>query len=92
MLRQPAPQQFSYQDHIVQIDRMVHEALRRHNRFGSTHWDGGNITMLADSADHSLMIRSGPADAIVTIRAHWFRDPSSHRHAIDVALEEALLV
>jgi hypothetical protein len=90
MLRQPAPQPLCYQDHIVQINRLVDVVLRRHNRIGSCHWDGGTVNTLADWADHTLMIRSGPGDVIVTSRAHWFRDPSSHRYAIDAAAEEAL--
>jgi hypothetical protein len=90
--KQPIPQRLSYQDHVIQIDRMVHDALRRRNRIGSTHWDGGTMDMLTDSADHTILIRSGPADVVVTIPAPWFRDPAASRHAIGAAVEEALNV
>ena len=90
MPRPPIPQQLSYQDHVVQIDRVVHDALRRHDRIGSTHWDGGTMSMLADSADHTILVRSGPTDVTVSIPAHWFRDPGASRHAINAAVEEAL--
>lgn len=92
MLKQPIPQRLSYQDHVRQIDRMVHDALRRRNRIGSTHWDSGNTGILADSADHMILIRSGPTDVMVSIPASWFRDPGASRHAIGEAVEEALAV
>jgi hypothetical protein len=92
MLKQPIPVRLSYQDHVIQIDRMVHDALRRSNRVGSTHWDSGNISILADSADHMILIRSGPTDVMVSIPAPWFRDPAASRHAIGAAVEEALAV
>ncbi|MGO9946568.1 MAG: hypothetical protein ACLPWG_06960 [Steroidobacteraceae bacterium] len=92
MPRQPIPQQLSYQDHVIQIDRMVHDALRRRNQIGSTHWDSGNVAILSDSADHMILIRSGPTDVMVSIPAPWFRDPAASRHAIGAAVEEALAV
>jgi hypothetical protein len=92
MPKQPIPIRLSYQDHVIQIDRIVHDALRRLNRIGSTHWDGGNMGMLADSADHTILIRSGPTDVIVSIPAPWFRDPAASRHAISAAVEDSLAV
>jgi hypothetical protein len=92
MPKQPIPTRLSYQDHVIQIDRMVHDALRSRNRIGSTHWDSGNRGILADSADHMILIRSGPSDVMVSIPAFWFRDPSASRHAIGAAVEEALAV
>jgi hypothetical protein len=90
VLKQPIPERLSYQDHVIQIDRMIHDALRCRNRIGSTHWDGGNMAILADSADHTILIRSGPTDVIMWIPAPWFRDPSASRHAIGAAVEDAL--
>ncbi len=48
------------------------------------------MNILADSADHAMMIRSGPSDATVKILAHRFNDPAASRHAIIAAIEEAL--
>jgi hypothetical protein len=92
MPKPPIPTRLSYQDHVKQIDRMVQNVLRRRNRIGSTHWDSGNAAILADSADHMVLIRSGPTDVMVSIPAPWFRDPAASRHAIGAAVEEALVV
>lgn len=50
------------------------------------------MDMLTDSADHTILIRSGPTDVVVTIPAPWFRDPAASRHAIGAAVEDALNV
>jgi hypothetical protein len=90
MLRQPTAPQLSYQSHVLQINGYVYAALRDRDQIGSIHWDGGSTDMLDDSADHVLMIRTGPADVNVTIAAHWFRDPTGYQHAIATAIETAL--
>ena len=48
--------------------------------------------MLTDSADHTILIRSGATDVVVTILAPWFGDPAASRHAIGAVVEEALNV
>jgi len=90
MLRQPAAPQLSYQSHLLQINGHAYAAVRNRDKIGSIHWDGGITGMLDDSADHALMIRSGPADVNVRIAAHWFCDPVNCRHAIAAAIETAL--
>jgi hypothetical protein len=43
-----------------------------------------------NSADHTMLIRSGPTDVTVWIPAPWFRDTGASRHAIGAAVEDAL--
>jgi hypothetical protein len=90
LFRQPAAPQLSYQSHVLQINRYVHAALHDRGQIGSIHWDSGTTGLLDDSADHLLMIRSGPSDVNVTIAARWFRDPTAYRHAIAAAIETAI--
>jgi hypothetical protein len=86
---QPTKQQLSYQRHAVQLVELAHGVARRHNRHDVVTLDGGRMEMLADSADHTLRIPTGPANVDVVIRAHWFLDPDRYRHAIEGVIESA---
>jgi hypothetical protein len=86
---QPTKQQLSYQRHAVQLVELAHGVARRHNRHDIVTLDGGRMAMLADSADHTLRIPTGPGIVDVVIRAHWFLDPDRYRHAIKTVIESA---
>ena len=85
----PTKQQLSYRRHAVQLVELAHGVARRHNRHDVVTLDGGRMEMLADSADHTLRIPTGPASVDVVIQAHWFFDPVRYRHAIETVIESA---
>jgi hypothetical protein len=86
---QPTRQQLSYQRHAVQVVELAQGVARRHNRRDAVTLDGGRMEMLTDSTDHTLRIRTGPANVDVVIPAHWFLDPDRYSHAIETVIESA---
>jgi len=86
---QPTRQQLSYQRHAVQVVELAQGVARRHNRRDAVTLDGGRMEMLADSAEHTLRIRTDAANVDVVLPARWFPDPDRYRHAIETVIESA---
>ena len=91
MTRQPTDPQAAYQHRAVQVIDIATEVMHRYGRtISATEWDAGRLEMLPESSAHTLKFRSAPTDIAVTIPAHWFQEPGSHRRDIEAAVESAL--
>lgn len=75
MPRQSTSTPAQYLNRQAKIARIVQRSMDRHGKIGSSSWDDGTIDLLPDSADHKVLIRTGPKDIVVAILAHWRRYP-----------------